>query len=128
MDPIPDDVRQLLDSHIDSIEQLEILRVLGEDATREWRDDEIATQTQSTTEMAQTNLFALEARGMLMCVQRDGSVACRFGPHSAELEARIRRLLASYQHRPVTMIRIVYERNANTSGSSSDVFKIKKQH
>jgi hypothetical protein len=44
LDGLPDDVRKFLDASIDSMEQLETLRVLSEEKGREWRVQEIARQ------------------------------------------------------------------------------------
>lgn len=128
MDPFPDDVRQFLDSAVASVEQLEILRILGEDLAREWGADELGAQIQSTLEMTQADLTALEARGVLRCVRREGRVFCRLSPHSPELESQIRRLLELYRQRPVTMIRMVYERKGSALRDFSDAFKFKKEN
>jgi hypothetical protein len=128
LDPFPDDVRQFLESRVDSVEQLEILRILGEDPAREWRDDEIGAQIQSTLEMTLADLTTLEVRGLLRCARREGRVFCSFGPHSTELGLQMRRLLELYQQRPVTMIRLVYVRKANALRDFSEAFKFKKEN
>lgn len=127
MDPIPEEVWQFLAANIDSLEQLEILRVLGEDRVREWPDDEIGKQVQSAPGKITMHLNALEARGMLTCVRRDGRVFCRYGPQSPELEPQILRLLELYEQRPVTMIRMVYERANNALRNFADAFRLKKE-
>jgi hypothetical protein len=127
LDPFPDDVRLFLEAHIDSIEQLETLRILDEDRGREWRADEIASQVQTTPELAHAHLAALQGRGVLTCVQREGGVYCRYGPHSAELEGQLQRLLELYRQRPVTMIRMVYALPPSPLRTFSDAFRLRKE-
>jgi hypothetical protein len=126
LDPLPDDVRQFLESSIDSLEQLETLRVLGEDPAKEWPVDELSRQIQSTTDQTPKDLSILEGRGMLRCVRREGRVLCSFGPKSSDLESQIHRLLELYLQRPVTMIRMLYERKANVLRDFSDAFRFRK--
>lgn len=128
MDPLPDDVRQFLESAVDSIEQLEVLRVLSEDPAREWRDDELVVQIQSTLAKTLADLGALEARGLLRSTRRDGHLSCRFSPHTPELESQLRRLLDYYRQRPVTMIRMVHERKRHALQDFSDAFKLRKEN
>ena len=113
--------------NIDSLEQLEALRILGDDPEREWRDDEIAVQIQSMPETTLRHLSVLEGRGMVRCVRREGRLFCTYGPQSPELEAQVRRLLEIYRQRPVTMIRMVYERPPNVLRAFSDAFRLRRE-
>lgn len=42
LDPFPEEIKKFIDANIESIEQLEILRVLGECPQREWSFAELA--------------------------------------------------------------------------------------
>jgi hypothetical protein len=126
VDPLPDDVQQFLQSHIDSIEQLELLRVLGENPAREWSDVELGGSVQAGAESLQTHLTALHARGMLNRVHRDQQHFWKYGPATSDLEAKVRRLLELYGQRPVTMIRLVYQRPASALRVFSDAFRLRK--
>jgi len=126
LDPLPDDVQKFLQSHIDSIEQLELLRVLGENPTREWSDVELGGSVQAAAESLNAHLAALHARGMLSRVRRDDRSFWKYGPASSDLEAKVRRLLELYGQRPVTMIRLVYQRPASALRVFSDAFRLRK--
>ncbi|HET6422814.1 MAG TPA: hypothetical protein VFG20_03970 [Planctomycetaceae bacterium] len=128
MDPIPDDVLRFLESMVDSIGQLELLRVLSEDRSRERRDDEIAVQIQSTLAVTLSEMAALEARGLLRSARRDGAVYGRLSPHTPELDGQLSRLLDYYRQRPVTIIRMVHERKQNALQDFSDAFKLRKEN
>jgi hypothetical protein len=127
LDPLPDDVRQFLEAHIDSIEQLELLRVLGDDPSREWKVHEIAARVQAAAELAEAHVAALHGRGLLLREEREGEVYCRYGPQSEAMAEPLRRLLEQYKERPVTMIRLVYSRPASSLRSFSDAFKFRKE-
>ena len=109
------------------MEQLEILRILGEDINREWSSEEVGRKIQSTPEAAALHLAAMESRGLLTCIRTDGVIVCRYGPRSAELEPEVARLLELYRQRPVTMIRLVYERAQNALRNFSDAFNLRKE-
>jgi hypothetical protein len=126
LDPLPDDVLQFLQSHIDSIEQLELLRVLGEHPAREWSDTELGGSVQVAGDTLEAHLAALHNRGMLSRIRRDEKYCWKYGPATADLEAKVRRLLEVYSQRPVTMIRLVYQRPASALRVFSDAFRLRK--
>jgi hypothetical protein len=126
LDPLPDDVLQFLQSHIDSIEQLELLRVLGENPAREWSDVELGGSVQVAADSLHAHLAALHTRGMLSRIRRDEKYHWKYGPASADLEAKVRRLLELYGQRPVSMIRLVYQRPASALRVFSDAFRLRK--
>jgi hypothetical protein len=50
VDPIPEDIERFLDENIESIDQLEVLRVLGDNPQKEWAAAELAQTLQVQTE------------------------------------------------------------------------------
>ncbi len=127
MESFPEDVRQFLQHSIASVEHLEILRILGEDQTREWIDYEIGKQAQIAAETIRDHLQYLEQRGLLRCRTNETGVVCQFGPHSTDLADKVTRLLELYRQRPVTMIRLVYERPSASLRDFADAFRIKNK-
>jgi hypothetical protein len=128
LDPFPEDVRQFLAANIDSLEQLETLRILGEDASREWELAEIAGKVQTPEDATLAHLTVLEARGLLRSERREKCTVFRYGPRTPELELQIRNLLELYRQRPVSMIRMVYQRADNTLKDFSDAFKFRREN
>jgi hypothetical protein len=126
-DPFPEDVRQFLQDCIASVEQLEILRVLGESPTREWSDDEIRGQAQVSVQSIHGHLKALEGRGILRCRRSGTQVYCQLGAVSPELDDKVRRMLEIYRQRPVTMIRMVYDGAGSSLRDFADSFRLRKQ-
>lgn len=127
MDSFPDNVRQFLLSSIASVEQLEILRVLGEDPSREWSSDEIREPAQVSPDSIRTHLQALEARGLIACRYSESQVFCQYGPHSKALDENVQKMLDLYRQRPVTMIRLVYERSSAALREFADAFRLGKK-
>jgi len=127
LEQIPEDVRRFLRTHIASVEQLEILRVLGESPAHEWTDEEVRQQAQVSAESIHAHLQAMNERGLLRCRTDDSKTRCAYGPHSAELEAGVRRLLDVYRQFPVTMIRLVYKPPTTSLGDFADAFRIRNK-
>jgi hypothetical protein len=65
-------------------------------------------------------------RGLIAAVARGTRVFYRFGTKTPELEEMVRRLLQLYKERPVTMIKMVYERARNPLQALADVFRNRK--
>jgi len=127
LEQIPEDIRRFLLTHIASVEQLEILRVLGESPAREWTDDEVRQQAQVSAESIHAHLQGMNEHGLLRCRKVDSKIVCGYGPHSAELEAGVRRLLDVYRQFPVTMIRLVYKSRTSSLDAFADAFRIRSK-
>lgn len=127
MDPLPEEVKRFLETNIDSVDQLEILRVLGEDPQKEWRAIDLAGEVQTAPQTIGSHLSALNARGLLSLQTRGSELFCRFGPNNAELAERAARLLQAYRERPVTMIKLVYAAARDSLKTFAEAFRIKKE-
>jgi hypothetical protein len=127
LEPIPEDLRQFLQSYITSVEQLEILRILGEDPAREWTAEDIGKLAQVSVESIRIKLQELQQRGLLRCRVEETALFCQFGPHTQDLDDALRRLLTLYRQRPVSMIRLVYERPASSLRDFADAFRIRSK-
>lgn len=127
VDPLPEEVKQFMEANIDSVEQLEILRVLGEDPQREWPAAELAREVQTPASNILTHLAALRARGLLVTETRGADLFCRHGADSREREGMLTRLLQVYRERPVSMIRLVYARAKDPLKTFADAFRLKKE-
>lgn len=127
VNPLPEEVKRFLEANIDSVDQLEILRVLGEDPQKEWNAVDLAREVQSPPQSINTHLTALNARGLLFLQNRGADLHCRYGPHSPELVERTAQLLQVYRERPVTMIKLVYATARDPLKTFADAFRLKKE-
>lgn len=119
---LPDEILQFISSNVRSVEQLEILRVLSEDRQREWSPVELASAVQAAPDATGVHIAELHARGLIAALP-GGS--CRHGPEPAHV-AILERVLDVYRERPVSMIRVMYERVADPLKSFADAFVVKK--
>ena len=126
MEPIPEEIKRFLDEHVESVEQLEMLRVLQEDPERLWTAANLAKEIQTTPEGAAAHLHALQARGLLSTTPHEGQVAARHGPR-AELAEPLAHLLKLYRERPVSMIKLVYARINERLKAFADAFRLRKE-
>lgn len=126
-EPLPEDVVRFLDSNVESIDQLEILRVLGEDPSREWAAAAIAREIQAPAAATSAHLAALRARGLLAAETRGSDLVCRHGPTGADLVDPLLRVLQLYRERPVSMIKHVYARAGDPLRAFADAFRLRKE-
>jgi hypothetical protein len=125
--PFPEDVKRFLDANVETIEQLEILRILGEDRQREWPTGELAREVQAQPPVLRVHLTALHGRGLVALETRGADLVCRYGPKTPELEAGLDRFLQAYRERPVTTINLVYARARDVLRTFADAFRIRKE-
>jgi hypothetical protein len=126
-DPFPPDVVRFLDTHVESIDQLEMLRVLGEDPARGWPVSVLAVEVQAPPGAVAGHAAALRARGLLATTGPEGDPVCRFAPATPDLDALTRRVLGLYRERPVSMIKFVYARAADPLRAFADAFRLRKE-
>jgi hypothetical protein len=121
----PDDIRRFIDSHIESVDQLEILRVLGENPAREFCPADLAAEVQADPAAGAAHLAAMHGRGLLAVEVRGGETITRYGPATPALAELVGRLLQLYKERPVSMIKLVYERAKDPLRNFADAFRLR---
>lgn len=127
MDPIPSTIKQFLYLNIDAVDQLEVLRLVVGDPQKEHSSLALAHELHISLEAVEQHITALDGRGLLK-VTENQPLACRHGPHSAELESQVQQLLKTYLERPVTLIKMVYEKPTEQQIKSfADAFRLKKE-
>jgi DNA-binding transcriptional ArsR family regulator len=127
VDPFPEDVKQFLDANIESVEQLEILRILGDNPHQEWSVVALAREVQAKPQTIAAHLAALQARGLLTIEVRGTEAVSRSGPSTPEREVLVQRLLELYRQRPVTMINLVYARARDALRTFAEAFRLRKE-
>ena len=127
VESFPDDVIRFLYDNVESIDQLEILRVLGENLEREWNALALAEEVQAKHHDVRAHLARMQARGLLTIATREAGICCRYGVSTPELDHMVTRLLQLYKERPVTMIKLVYERAKDPLRAFADAFRIRKE-
>jgi len=123
---IPEDLLQFIDANVESVEQLEILRVLGETPAKQHRADELALECQIQPTKMANQLASLEQRGLIKTQIQEPHTLCSYGPSSADKEQMLQRLLQCYKERPVTLIKLVYDRVDKRLKAFADAFKLRQ--
>jgi hypothetical protein len=123
----PDEIRRFLDGYIESIDQLEILRLLGENPQREWPAAALAAEVQAEPAEVAAHLAAMRGRGLLAAETRGAETVGRYGPATPELNDLIGRLLQHYRERPVSMIKLVAARARDPLRNFADAFRLRKE-
>jgi hypothetical protein len=114
---------RFLDANVDSIEQLELLRIVGESPGRQWTVQELAAKAQALP----AAITVLEKRGLLQTQTVGQEVLCSAGIMTPETERLLNRLLQFYNERPVTLIKIVYAKVDDRLKAFADSFRIRKE-
>jgi hypothetical protein len=126
VEAIPEEVVRFLDAYIDTIDQLEILRVLGDQPAKEWQADELARAVQAKAQTIGTHLAALQARGLVTGDLSGGELLWRHGARTPELEGRVAQLLHVYRERPVTLIKMVYDKAGARLRAFAEAFRVRE--
>lgn len=108
MRPFADEVVQFINQLVDSIDQLEILRILAIDRQKRWSTAALADELQIPETALEPHLRILEDRGLLKLFGQP--LVCQYGVRTPQLEEEMSRLLQLYNERPVTLIRILDDR------------------
>jgi hypothetical protein len=126
METLPEDIVGFVTEYIESIDQLEILRVLGENRQKEWEATALCRVLQADPQGLESQLKDMQARGLLTAAKRAEGLSCRYSAGTPEIEAKLSRLLQYYRERPVTMIRLVYDRARNPLRARADKLRNRK--
>jgi hypothetical protein len=127
MDPIPQDITRFMQENIESLEQLELLRVLSEDPSKEWELVSLGREAQADPQAATSHLAALSSRGLLTVITRGTETFYRHGCASPALDKMLSRLLQLYKERPVSTIRLVYAQATDRLRAFADAFRVRKE-
>jgi DNA-binding MarR family transcriptional regulator len=104
---VPDDVRILLRTRVETYEQIEVLRVLHSDPQREWNSEELGEQLHLAPQFVEVALEALHSGGFLRRSAREAGGRSRYAPANEELKASAERLLHEYRERPLRVIQLI---------------------
>jgi hypothetical protein len=124
--PIPSDVKEFLFANIDSVDQLEVLRLVVGDPQKEHSALSLAQELQIALQTVEAHVNALGARGLLTITNQQ-PLTCKHGPQSKELEDGLQELVKTYLERPVSLIKMVYERPKEQIKTFADAFRLKKE-
>ena len=120
-EPIPNDLRECIHRHIDSIGQLEALLLLRRNASRTWTPSSVAQRLYVSEGEATDLLTKLNDDGFL--IVNDGSY--RFCPQSAEQRQMADRLADAYSRHLIPITNMIHAKPRRIR-EFSDAFKFKR--
>ena len=126
MEPVPQEVRDLLARHLATMEHVEVLLTLAGDEGRDWKAGEIATVSHTSVASVTARLEELVAGGFASRVRSTDGDAYRYSPRTPEMRRAVSSLEEMYRTKPVTLIKAIYERPASAVQSFADAFRFRK--
>lgn len=107
-DDLPEDVRALLHTHIESYEQLEVLLLLRRERYEEWTIAGLAARLRVHEDLVGSALERLKASGLVVATAA-APPAPRFAyrPSSSGLDAAAGRLDREYAEHPIRIIQLM---------------------
>jgi hypothetical protein len=121
---IPDEVRQLLARHVHTMEHVEVLLLLARSADRALGVEDIRAELRLPGTALPARTFAGLVEGRLISVEPGPPLRYRYDPATPELRRSVELLAAAYNERPVTLIRMIYER-PSAAQTFADAFRLR---
>jgi hypothetical protein len=106
---LPAGVRQFLETHVDSFEQLEVLLLLHAAPDQEFTAGDVSKRLSIAADLAETTLSALQRSG-LVAVRRGNGRLYKFSARPAELGSVVDDLARTYQRDATPVVRLIAER------------------
>lgn len=119
---IPQEVKEFLRKHINSVGQLEILFLLYKNPERDWSPKELSLELRTNQSLAERQLQEL-SRSSLVLIDDQGRGRCCTEQEQVDL---VGRLVAFYNLRRAVVIEFIYSQPLEHIRSFADAFKIKK--
>lgn len=120
---IPDDVRELLDKHFDSLWALELILLMRKERVRAWHIKELVSALRASDRVIAGELPALVVAN-LVAESEPGKF--RYSPASAELDLAVENLARVYREFPVTVVRHIALTPSRGLKQFADAFKFRK--
>jgi hypothetical protein len=122
---LPEDVRNLITDHIESVEQLEILLLLHQHRSRVWTADSVARELRIAPISAGERMDEL-ARASILSRTQGSPVEYRYAPGSPSLDAAVTGLARAYSERRVTVINFIFSKPVDKIRTFADAFRLRR--
>ena len=119
------EVKQFLRTHIQSLEQLEILAVIRPEPERDWTAKLIYDAILSNENSIEGRLKQFMANGLL---EETGNTPLRYryAPASGELDRAVQQTLQAYKQRRVLVTETIFRPEEDPAKSFADAFRFKQ--
>lgn len=124
LDPdIPQDARDLVQRHLATMDHVEILMVLRAERDESFSVQRIASQIRKPEPLVEACLEALAEAGLAAQLSNG---AYRYAALDAPLDSAAESVIRLYNERPVTLVKMLYERPPSAVSTFADAFKLRK--
>jgi len=121
---LPREVIDLLQRHVESMEQAEVLLALSRESGAV-RASELAIQLRISESSTVAALEHFVQYNLAVC-ESAGTASYRFAPSKPQLAEAVRALDTAYNTKPVTLVKAIYARPSTAVQSFADAFRLRK--
>lgn len=122
---IPNEVRQFLADHVDSVMQLELILLLEGSRARQWSGADLAAELRVDPGWVASQLDELSRRRILTC-QPGPEARYQFGPADPATAQAVATLAALYNTHRVSIISMIFAKPVDRLRSFADAFRLRK--
>jgi hypothetical protein len=122
---LPESVKKLIETHIKSVEELEVLLLLSGEPDKSWSSSEVFRTIQSNLNSIGLKLAKLAAQGLLTSTP-GSEIRYSYSSTSPELDAAVKLLREAYKVRPTRVIELIFANPNSQIRSFADAFKFRK--
>jgi hypothetical protein len=124
--PLSQDLTDFIRSTLPTLQAAELLIVVARDPTRAWTPQALMESMPSSTLTREAASEFLRHFARAGLVRDQGDETFRFDPASEELRGVVAMLADAYDHRPVTLIRVIDSMSTARIQSFADAFRLKR--
>jgi hypothetical protein len=121
---IPEDVQQMIQRHLATMDHVELLMLLRGSREDSFTPQRLSERMRKPPAMVQQCLDDL-SRGGLAAQLSNGTY--RYAAREENLDRTAEAVVRLYNERPVTLVRLLYERPPTAVNTFADAFKLRKQ-
>ncbi|HEX8834436.1 MAG TPA: hypothetical protein VF719_09560 [Abditibacteriaceae bacterium] len=124
---ITEELKKFIHTHINSVEQLEVLLLLRSNSQQEWSAREVSQKLFIQPESAAGRLADLHGSNLLT-VREEGQKLYRYQPQSGALDQHVGSLDRAYKERKDAVIRLIFSRPVDNIRVFSNAFRIRRDN
>lgn len=124
IDPdISEDVREMIQRHLATMDHIELLMILRGGRDDSFSLDRLVEQMRKPRELVELCVEALEGAGLAAKLTDN---TYRYSAREETLDRTADSVVRLYNERPVTLVRLLYERPPTAINTFADAFKLRK--
>lgn len=124
---LPKEVKRLIEEHINSVFQVEVLLLLHEHRRKEWDADALSREFGLDLNVAATQMADLYSRGFLT-VKKDAGLLYQYRPATSEMDRAVEGLAAAYKVRRMSVISSIFSKPVSNITLFADAFRVRKDN